>query len=231
MRKVVVSAADFSVLSAELDRASDRAAAIVAGAFVDEIVKQLVQKSMCANAKKFNPPAARAVEFAHDLGLITTFERQQLLLLYDIRNIFAHSLRDLNFADIEVSKQCMKLCIPEQLLAPFMRLEILSDDQLYMCWNPLADRSNPRAVFSEATFHLLFVLFARMSAVDLRRCPACEEFTDASGPVLELLKYVRCRLAEAIAEAADRREVQRWTDAVTFSEQQYRACMMGRPKS
>jgi DNA-binding MltR family transcriptional regulator len=99
---------------------SQRGSALVAAAFLDELLLELVQAHMIERAKSnkfafffegFGPLASFAARThtAYLLGFIDKSLHSDLCLVRDIRNKFAHQSLHLDFRDAEISAWCSQL--------------------------------------------------------------------------------------------------------------------------
>ena len=103
-----------------LTKETPRGCALVAGALLDERLLKLIQARMIARAtaNKFDsffeslgPLASFAsrTHLVYLLGFITDNVYQDLCVLRDIRNRFAHSPEDIDFNDDKIKTNCAKL--------------------------------------------------------------------------------------------------------------------------
>jgi DNA-binding MltR family transcriptional regulator len=101
----------------QLEQESDRGAALVGLAFLDELLKRLFEAKMLDGsiAKKLlrypgalSTAAARA-DVAHALGWIGAKTYRDLMTLKKIRNGFAHAHEPVKFTDAAVEALCAKL--------------------------------------------------------------------------------------------------------------------------
>lgn len=181
---MTTSVDQIEALHKELDGASDRAAAIVAGAFLDELLQDLLCaffiKGTSSNKKLFEGTGVLAtfsakIEMSFRLGLISECEHRTLTTIRVIRNDFAHFVGELSFASQSVQARCRNIEIPLAMVAPhdvplsqngkvpaLPRIEKASSD-------------NPRAVFQEAVISLMDCLSARVASAGeiQRKSPAC----------------------------------------------------------
>lgn len=110
---------EISTLSNELAHHSERHAAIVAGAYLDEKMRSLIEFYLIDNEKAQNDLVGNDTETplsafgaritaAYALGLIGKTERDDLRLIKNIRNRFAHE-KDLSFQHPDVESRCQSL--------------------------------------------------------------------------------------------------------------------------
>lgn len=106
----------------EIEEQTDRGAAITAGAFVDEHLTWAI-KTRFVNLPKSTAdwlfrgagPLATfkaKTEIGVAIGLYDEFVRSELSAIAIIRNKFAHSMRQMNFKDEQITDRCQQLKIP-----------------------------------------------------------------------------------------------------------------------
>jgi len=97
---------------------SDRAAAVLAGAYMDNILQQLIyrfliddQKRVSSLFKGMGPLASffARIEVAYALGLLTIEEHEDIHIIRRIRNHFAHHIDGPKFADKSVISSASRL--------------------------------------------------------------------------------------------------------------------------
>jgi DNA-binding MltR family transcriptional regulator len=126
MRKHIHVSTDpeFNSFLTEFQEETSRAAAVLARAYLDEKVKQLLLASAVDGTKKctslvdgFESPLgsfAARIKAAFSFGLITEEERFDLDQIRDIGNAFAHKLHGLRFDDASIMGKCLSLkCVDE----------------------------------------------------------------------------------------------------------------------
>ena len=110
----------------QLEQESDRGAALVGLAFLDELLKRLFEAKMLDGsiAKKLlrypgalSTAAARA-DVAHALGWIGAKTYRDLMTLKKIRNGFAHAHEPVKFTDAAVEALCAKLELEDREYRP-----------------------------------------------------------------------------------------------------------------
>jgi hypothetical protein len=180
----------------EFDGASDRAAALVAGAFLDEVLGELLREFLVddpANDKKIfegtGPLASFSakIEIAYRMGLISAREHQMIHAVRSIRNDFAHKLRGISFENQSISARCKNIETPLAMLAP--KTVILSRTGKVPPLPPLekADSSDARAVFQESVITLSHILAARIIDARLSKRISPPAFVAAHEPYERLL--------------------------------------------
>jgi DNA-binding MltR family transcriptional regulator len=147
---------------------TDRGAAIVGAAYLDESLKQLISGFMVDKADEVETLLDRPLSSfwsrilaAYCMGLISGDEYADLDTIRDVRNLFAHEGRQIAFEDPAIHHRCDELVL----------------------WRPLAklfDLASPRSRFLYATTTLLWQLSMRAlrARVDRRKVPSEFELMD-----------------------------------------------------
>ena len=199
------------VLDAEFSGASDRAAAVVAAAVLDDALRTLIEAAMIADHPSkidvFAPGQELGsfmsrVKMAFMLGLIDDSEMRRLSLVAKIRNEFAHLAHDISFRSIHIADRCRELSPPKELVPPREVPDALDLEKIHEFKTPLADRNNPRALFEEATLFLLYVLKGRFAQAIIRQPDSPAKFKNAADPAGEFLAHAMVAKRQAI-EAGD----------------------------
>ena len=170
---------DYNYLATELNGGTDRAAAVIAGSFLEDSVKQLLWHATIDEAKRPEESISVCTKWCFQLGLISKFERDKLNCLQQVRNKFGHSPRALSFTDDAIAALCDQLQIPDHLICPQIIGGAFNRELPKGYSTPLADRSSPRAVFVEATMYLVSALAARTIFAKLRQPSNCTNFENA----------------------------------------------------
>lgn len=124
---------------AELQHESDRAAAIVSGAQLDAMLRDLIASflideptvvdDLLGTDNKSEVPLssfAARIRAAYCLGLISKSCYQDLMLVKKIRNKFAHKLPGYSFTSPEIVSLCNSFHIPKQLPEPLKHINMCS---------------------------------------------------------------------------------------------------------
>ena len=118
--KIDAQTKHFMGLMEEIKTQSDRAAAIVAAAFIDERLRQYLSRFLIDKPKEveelfgFDRPLGSfgsRIRVAYCLGLLDDNEYHDLKIIQDVRNAFAHELHGLTFADPWVAQRCRELML------------------------------------------------------------------------------------------------------------------------
>ncbi len=206
----------YEVLDKEFAGASDRAAAVVAAAFLDELLNTLLQAAMVDGSFKqselFQPAQPLGsfmakVRLSMALGLIDESEKRRLALVAKIRNEFAHATADLSFTTHAIADRCRELAFPIRLVAPRTVPNEIDMENLEDFRTPLEDRDNPRALFEEATLCLLYVLKGRLAQALRRRPTSPEPFSNAAEPAGEFLAIAMVQRRAAIENGRPQEEI------------------------
>ena len=117
----------FNCLDSEIESVSDRACAIVCGAFLDNLIQELLLEFLCKDSKtqdnklfSQNGPLATfssKILLVYRLGLISKYEYDCLNLIRKIRNNFAHNLTIDSF-ECEIIRELLSNNLPPGELLP-----------------------------------------------------------------------------------------------------------------
>src|SRR3990172_2102627 len=120
-----LSPADWQGYVGDLQKETERGAAVVAGALLDDLLLQLLAAFLVDDEPALrellvNPYAplstfSSRIAAAYTLGLISREERGDLKLIKDIRNEFAHRRPGTTFASPPVASMVAKLRTPDVL--------------------------------------------------------------------------------------------------------------------
>lgn len=118
----------FNYLDSEIKSVSDRACAIVCGAFLDNLIQELLLEFLCTDSKtqdnklfSQNGPLSTfssKILLAYRLGLISKYEYDYLNLIRKIRNSFAHDLTIDSFECEPIRELLSNNLPPVELLPP-----------------------------------------------------------------------------------------------------------------
>lgn len=127
-----------AAVAEELKEQTDRGAAIIAVALLDELLaKAIVGRLLVPNRTKkalfgaYKPLStfSAKIDLAFALGLIHENAHRDLTLMREIRNEFAHSIDPVHFNDERIAKKCKRLLLEEKALAA-----IGPKDKYVMCF-------------------------------------------------------------------------------------------------
>jgi hypothetical protein len=184
-------------LKGEFAGASDRAAAIVAGAFLDEVLQELLcsflVKDPKGDLKLFEGTGALAtfsakIEMSFRLGLVSKEEHRVLHAVRGIRNDFAHKLLDISFKTKSIEDRCRNIEVPFPLVAPEstpLPKERTSRPPLPRIVK--ASKDDARSLFQEAVMNLMFCLSARVAEATQAQRETPANFMKAHEPAEVLL--------------------------------------------
>lgn len=120
-----IKAEQWDEFANELQSESERGLALLAAAFLDEHLRQLLETFMVddqnAVSELLDSPNASLgsfsarIEASYCLGLISREMRDDLKQVRLIRNRFAHDLQGLSFADQQISQRCDNLSFVARL--------------------------------------------------------------------------------------------------------------------
>jgi DNA-binding MltR family transcriptional regulator len=204
----------FSVqaVRAEFATASDRAAAIVGGAFLDVLLKDLLQAHFVPDSKSdekiFQGNGCLAtfssrIDLSYRLGLIAKQEHKALHTIREIRNKFAHQLDAVTFARQDLRSLCANIEVPRIMVAP--RSIPLSEkgEAPPLPSVDKADSNNPRAVFEESIEAYMNILAARLAAALMSRPELPKQYSSAVEIARNMLAALEQQLAKTDALAQE----------------------------
>lgn len=117
----------------EINKASDRATAVLAVAFIEERLTTLIKARLAGDEKVkeglFAPTGgcgsfAIKVDLGHLLGLYDGVTRKDLKTLAHIRNVFAHQTQAMKFTSAVPTEMCSKLQLARRIPAMVVDTEI-----------------------------------------------------------------------------------------------------------
>jgi hypothetical protein len=131
----------------ELVHGSDRVCALVAGALLDTLLGKCLEKrlthlsetekaSLLYGQNALLSSFSAKIVFSYALQFITASQRKELNSIREIRNVFAHTLRNLDFNNTLIQSECLKLRTHDPLPYKF------------------AVKNNNRLIFSNTTLVL-----------------------------------------------------------------------------
>jgi len=176
--------------------ASDRAAALVAGAFLDEVLGELLRVFLVddpTNDKKIfegtGPLAtfSAKIDIAYRIGLISAQEHKTLHVVRSIRNDFAHKTSGISFENQSISVRCKNIETPLAMLAPKRLILSRTGKVPPLPTIEKVDSSDARAVFQESVTTLSHILAARTADALLSKCTSPPAFVAAHEPLERLL--------------------------------------------
>ena len=185
-----------NVLRQELDGVSDRAAAIVAGAFLDEILQELLREFLVEDSKSDKnifegtgplSTFSAKIEMVFRLGLLSKWEHQSIHTVRAIRNEFAHVLDGVSFDTQSVKARCKNIEVPASMVAPDLVPLSQSGEVPPLPTIVKADANEPRAIFQETVITLMYVLAARVIDAGSARRTTPAEFSTAYEPAERML--------------------------------------------
>jgi DNA-binding MltR family transcriptional regulator len=190
---------------AEFATASDRAAAIVGGAFLDVLLTELLQANFVPDPKNddkiFQGNGCLAtfssrIDLSYRLGLIAKQEHRALHTIREIRNKFAHQLDAVAFARQDLRSLCANIEVPHVMVAP--RSIPLSEKGEVPPVPSIdkADSNNPRAVFEESVETYMSILAARMAGALMSRRELPNQFSAA----VEIARHMLAALEQNLAK-------------------------------
>ena len=163
----------------EFETASDRAAAIVGAAFLEELLVELLRDFFVDDRSSdksifkgygFLSSFSSKIDLAYRLGLLSKSEHQRLHAIRSIRNEFAHNLSKISFFDPDIQIKCEKIETAVALIIPeSIPVSIKGEKPPLPIINKL-DKNKPREIFEQCTLQLMHLFAARYAqAVDSKR--------------------------------------------------------------
>jgi len=135
--ETVTKSKDFQGFLDEFQKESDRSAAIIGAAFLDEHLKQLLTNFLVDDAKEVSlllssesplGSFGARIRAVYCLGLVSREYFESLRIIKDIRNAFAHQLHGRTFNDSDIAEGCHKL----QKLAPIQPIVVQTPRQMFV---------------------------------------------------------------------------------------------------
>lgn len=188
------------LLKNEFLGASDRAAAIVGGAFVDEILTELLKgflvTDVASDNKLFSGSGPFAtfsskIDVAYRMGLISKSEHGCIHTIRSIRNVFAHQMDGALFTAQSIKDKCLNISVPREMLVPDFSPP-LTDEKKQATKPPVkVDENDARAVFQEAISHVMRILAARIVQAKKQKRNTPINFSAAHEPILTILEKMK----------------------------------------
>lgn len=119
---------EFQDFIEELKKESDRGIAIICHAYIEDLLKELLKKRLIED-KHFIKRLEKSISFDQLLilcfitGVIKEKEKQDIKLLDEIRNKFAHRRKVNNFDQAKICDLCNNLIIPKDLSGESTRIK------------------------------------------------------------------------------------------------------------
>jgi len=190
---------------AEFATASDRAAAIVAGAFLDVLLTDLLQANLIPDPKNddkiFQGNGCLAtfssrIDLSYRLGLIAKQEHRALHTIREIRNKFAHQLDAVTFARQDLRSLCANIEVPRVMVAPRSIPMSEKGEAPPLPFIDKVDSNNPRAVFEESVETHMNILAARLTGALMSRRELPSQFSSA----VEIARHMLAALEQHLAK-------------------------------
>jgi len=158
----------FAEIKKEFAGNSDRGIAVIAGSMIDSLLEDLLESFLVAfksksdkkNIFSSNAPLSsfhNKTQMAYSLGLISNYDRELLIQINSIRNIFAHQIKSIDFDNEEIKSKCKKIVIPDDLLVA-MDIERKVNGKLII-EKPRSD--DYRSIFKTAAYVAMTILSSR----------------------------------------------------------------------
>ncbi|VVE78140.1 MltR family transcriptional regulator [Pandoraea sputorum] len=179
-------------LMSDIEKASDRALAIVIASYLDAMLEELLRAFLVERAKAVNPlfegrgvlsTFSSKIELSFALGLIGEGEAKALNTIREIRNAFAHELGNLDFTDMSISAKCANLRLPIEKVFP----ETCSrgaDGEFVIDKLNVASSDDPRGQFVEVMSYFGKLLVAREASASIDQREVAIDFASSSDVLL-----------------------------------------------
>lgn len=178
-----------NIAKEELEGTSDRAAVIVGGAIIDEILRDILESFLLESASNSNnnifsgngPLAtfSSKISMAYSLGLIGKWEKDRIDVIRKIRNDFAHGFDTASFSNQATINRCISLKVPFEMIMPRDFVISKASGELKPPKIEEADITDPRSVFQECVFVLISCLAARACLAMKDRRKEAKDFSAA----------------------------------------------------
>lgn len=188
----------FSELEKEFNNNSDRGIAIIAVSILELVLEKLLKNFLVESKDKneennlFSNNGALSnfsnkIVMSFRLGLISSFEKDKLSIIRQIRNTFAHKL-NCDFKSEEILSKCKKLAIQEELMVP---MDLLAEE--YIIDKPKKDDS--KEIFKQSIYILLTMLATRQIMNTFKKRVMPDEFKNREDFHTEAIKINEFLLA------------------------------------
>ena len=138
----VVRRDDWSEFASQLSKETDRGAALVGAAFLDHLLGALIEEFLiddkAIRKKILKGPLAPLGGFysriiaSYSLGLISEEEYNDLDIIRNLRNDFAHKIQSLSFSSAAVKKKLKDLRVPHLVPKKVFDTSTLQPRQLFI---------------------------------------------------------------------------------------------------
>ena len=146
----------------EIFKQSDQASAVVSGSILEELLQRMitafllphanVRKSMFDGITPISTFGAK-IELSYHLGLINKEEYEDLKLIKNIRNEFAHSIKGISFETESIKDRCIQLQTlkktnpPQKMLENIKNIKMLFQINTTMLATLLFEKANEFSIF------------------------------------------------------------------------------------
>jgi DNA-binding MltR family transcriptional regulator len=155
---------DWELFFNELQEESERSAAVIAGAFLEALLGDLLKAFMVQdkstvvsligderNSSRSLSGFGSRILACYCLGLISKQEFEDLKTIQSIRNRFAHELQGYSFDNPQVAKLCAQLKIPEEIYRVSKRLPVDHRSRYLLCVSLLVQQIGLRILATAKT--------------------------------------------------------------------------------
>jgi hypothetical protein len=219
-------------LKKEFQDASDRAVAIVAGSFLEELLTEILnnflvevenqQDSMSIfSGNDILSSFSSKIKMSFRLGLISKDEHRVLNVIRQIRNNFAHELHDVSFSTQSISDRCKSIETPLKLVCPQIIPFASKDGYLPLPSILKAKSDDPRALFEERVLSLLNCLSVRIIQAGDSAGSTPIDFLLAHEPAEMILHTYKKKAAEYQELLEKREEMLKLNPDATDNDENY----------
>jgi len=191
---------NLDLLNKELEGASERASAVVAGVFLDvalgEILRGFFVKDPTNDKKIFEGTGplstfSAKIDIAYRLGLISKREHQIIHTIRSIRNKFAHKLGKVSFSDQSIKAHCKNIEMPISMVTPSFIPLSQKGKVPPLPTISKADSNNPRDCFQETVITLMRFMAGRFAESTRSKRSTPFDFSSAHEPYEVLVNYLK----------------------------------------
>lgn len=177
-----------SALRNEFKGSSDRSAAIIGGAFLEDLLEHMLRYFFIKNRKHDEiffegngvlGTFSSKISLTYRLGLISECEYQTLETIRAIRNRFAHELTDLKFDEQSISAKCRNIEYPVSMITPEFAAPSENSEPFAMQAIQKASSQNSRDIFQESVMVLMNILIARLATLNAKKITPPKDYESA----------------------------------------------------
>jgi hypothetical protein len=109
---------EFNKFNKIITKESERGAAIISNAYIEDLLKEIMKIRLIHNGENKiieiieNLPVQQLIFLCYATGILTIEEKNELNIINEIRNKFAHKRKIASFRNKIISDKCSKLRLP-----------------------------------------------------------------------------------------------------------------------